>query len=106
VGGHCLPIDPSYLSWRIKPSLGENFRFIWLANDINQHMPHYVVRRISAALNRDRKAVNGSHIVVLGVSYKPNVGDTRDGWAASIASSSRSSPSNSASVIGGSDRTK
>jgi hypothetical protein len=69
VGGHCLPIDPSYLSWRIKPSLGENFRFIWLANDINQHMPHYVVRRISAALNRDRKAVDGSRIVVLGVSY-------------------------------------
>ncbi len=78
VGGHCLPIDPSYLSWRVKTSLGENFRFIELANDINQHMPHYVVRRITASLNLDRKAVNGSRIVVLGVSYKPNVGDTRE----------------------------
>ncbi len=78
VGGHCLPVDPSYLSWRVKTALGENFRFIELANDINEHMPHYVVRRVAAALNRDRKAVNGSHVVVLGVSYKPNVGDTRE----------------------------
>jgi UDP-N-acetyl-D-glucosamine dehydrogenase len=78
VGGHCLPIDPSYLSWRVKTTLGENFRFIELANDINEHMPHYVVRRVTAALNADRKAVNGSQILVLGVSYKPNVGDTRE----------------------------
>ncbi len=78
VGGHCLPVDPSYLSWRVKTTLGENFRFIELANDINEHMPHYVVRRITAALNLDRKAVNGSRILVLGVSYKPNVGDTRE----------------------------
>ena len=78
VGGHCLPIDPSYLSWRVKTSLGENFRFIELANDINEHMPHYVVRRVTAALNEHRKPVNGSRIVVLGVSYKPNVGDTRE----------------------------
>ena len=78
VGGHCLPVDPSYLSWRVKTTLGENFRFIELANDINEHMPHYVVRRVTAALNRDRKAVNGASILVLGVSYKPNVGDTRE----------------------------
>ena len=84
VGGHCLPIDPSYLSWRVKTSLGENFRFIELANDINDHMPHYVVRRITARLNRDRKAVNGSRILVLGVSYKPNVGDIRETPATAI----------------------
>ena len=84
VGGHCLPVDPSYLSWRVKTSLGENFRFIELANDINDHMPHYVVRRITAALNEDRKAVNGARIVALGVSYKPNVGDTRETPATAI----------------------
>ena len=78
VGGHCLPIDPSYLSWRVKQHLGENFRFIELANDINEHMPAYVVRRVQAMLNRDRKAVNGSRIVVLGLAYKPNVGDARE----------------------------
>lgn len=84
VGGHCLPVDPSYLSWRVKTSLGENFRFIELANDINDHMPHYVVRRIIAALNEDRKAVNGARIIALGVSYKPNVGDTRETPATAV----------------------
>ncbi|MEX2658827.1 MAG: nucleotide sugar dehydrogenase [Acidimicrobiales bacterium] len=78
VGGHCLPIDPTYLSWRVKQHLGESFRFIELANDINEHMPHYVVRRVTAALNRDKKAVNGSTIVLLGLSYKPNVADIRE----------------------------
>jgi UDP-N-acetyl-D-glucosamine dehydrogenase len=78
VGGHCLPVDPSYLAWRVKRSLGDNFRFVELANDINDHMPRYVVQRIVTALNRDRKAVNGAHIVALGVSYKRNVGDTRE----------------------------
>ena len=84
VGGHCLPVDPSYLSWKVRTQLGESFRFIELANDINQHMPHYVVRRITATLNTERKAVNGSRIVVLGVSYKPNVGDTRETPASPI----------------------
>ena len=78
VGGHCLPIDPSYLSWRVRQHVGESFRFIELANDINEHMPQYVVRRIQELLNRDRKAVNGSRVVVLGLSYKPNVGDWRE----------------------------
>jgi UDP-N-acetyl-D-glucosamine dehydrogenase len=84
VGGHCLPVDPSYLSWKVRTQLGESFRFIELANDINDHMPHYVVRRVTAALNRDRKAVNGSRIVVLGVAYKPNVGDLRESPAEPI----------------------
>ena len=54
VGGHCLPIDPSYLSWRVQRTLGQTFRFVELANDINDHMPDYVVRRLVAALNRAR----------------------------------------------------
>jgi UDP-N-acetyl-D-glucosamine dehydrogenase len=78
VGGHCLPIDPTYLSWRVKRSLGESFRFIELANDVNEHMPRYVAGRVTAALNRDSKAVNGARIVILGISYKPNVGDARE----------------------------
>jgi UDP-N-acetyl-D-glucosamine dehydrogenase len=84
VGGHCLPIDPTYLSWRIKRSLGENFRFIELANDVNEGMPRYVAARVTAALNRDRKAVNGSRIVILGLSYKANVGDAREAPSAPL----------------------
>lgn len=84
VGGHCLPIDPSYLSWKVRMSLGESFRFIELANDINEHMPQYVVRRITAALNADRKPVNGSSVIVLGVSYKKDVGDLRESPALGI----------------------
>jgi UDP-N-acetyl-D-glucosamine dehydrogenase len=78
VGGHCLPIDPSYLSWRVKRSLGESFRFVELANDVNEHMPDYVVRRLVVALNRHRKAVNGSRILLLGLAYKPNTSDARE----------------------------
>jgi len=77
VGGHCLPVDPSYLSWRVKQTLGANFRFVELANDINDHMPDYVAQRAAMALNRDAKAVNGSRILVLGLAYKRNSGDVR-----------------------------
>lgn len=78
VGGHCLPIDPSYLSWRVRRALGHSFRFVELANDINDHMPDYVVRRLVVALNRRRKAVNGSRILLLGLAYKRNTGDARE----------------------------
>lgn len=78
VGGHCLPIDPSYLSWRVKQSLGRSFRFVELANDINDHMPEYVVQRLVIALNRRRLPVNGRRILVLGLSYKRNTGDARE----------------------------
>ncbi len=78
VGGHCLPIDPSYLSWRVRRSLGVSFRFVELANDVNDHMPDYVVRRLSVALNRRRKAVNGSRILLLGLAYKRNTSDARE----------------------------
>jgi UDP-N-acetyl-D-glucosamine dehydrogenase len=78
VGGHCLPVDPSYLSWQVKRTLGINFRFIELANDVNDHMPDYVVQRISAILNNHRLPINGSRIAILGLSYKKNVGDVRE----------------------------
>ena len=85
VGGHCLPIDPSYLSWRVKRSTGHSFRFIELANDINDHMPDYVVRRIVLTLNRRRLAVNGSRILLLGLAYKRDTGDARESPAAKVA---------------------
>jgi UDP-N-acetyl-D-glucosamine dehydrogenase len=85
VGGHCLPIDPSYLSWRIRRTLGQSFRFIELANDINAHMPDYVVSRLVAALNRERKAMNGSRILILGLAYKRNSSDARESPAMIVA---------------------
>lgn len=78
VGGHCLPIDPSYLSWRVRQTLGHTFRFVELANDVNEHMPDHVVSRVTSALNRHRRAVNGSRILVLGLSYKKDTSDARE----------------------------
>jgi len=85
VGGHCLPIDPSYLSWRVRRSLGEAFRFVELANDVNEHMPAYVVRRLTEALNARRLPVNGQRILLLGLSYKRNTGDARESPSQVIA---------------------
>ncbi|WP_371498794.1 nucleotide sugar dehydrogenase [Kitasatospora sp. NBC_00374] len=84
VGGHCLPIDPSYLSWRVERALGQSFRFVELANDVNSHMPDYVVRRLAEALNQRRRAVNGSRVLVLGLAYKKNTGDARETPAARV----------------------
>ncbi|MGI9611727.1 MAG: nucleotide sugar dehydrogenase [Acidimicrobiales bacterium] len=78
VGGHCLPIDPSYLSWQVKQNLGETFRFVELANDINEHMPDHVVRRIGSLLNMDRKPVKGTRILLLGMTYKAGTSDWRE----------------------------
>jgi UDP-N-acetyl-D-glucosamine dehydrogenase len=78
VGGHCLPIDPSYLSWRVKQSLGQTFRFVELANDVNEHMPDYVIRRLVAALNDRELSVKGRRVLVLGLAYKKNTGDDRE----------------------------
>jgi len=78
VGGHCLPVDPSYLSWRVRRDLNRDFRFVALANDINDHMPDHVVQRLASALNVQGKAVRGSVIVLLGLAYKPNTGDIRE----------------------------
>ncbi len=85
VGGHCLPIDPSYLSWRIKRSLGHPFRFVELANDVNAHMPDYVVTRLMLALNRRQRTINGCRILLLGLAYKANTGDARESPAVSVA---------------------
>ncbi len=85
VGGHCLPIDPSYLSWRVERALGQSFRFVELANDINNHMPDYVVRRLMLAFNRRGLAVNGSRILLLGLAYKKNTGDARESPAVRVA---------------------
>jgi UDP-N-acetyl-D-glucosamine dehydrogenase len=84
VGGHCLPIDPSFLSWRVKRSTGRSFRFVELANDINEHMPDYVVARLIAALNREQKAMSESRILLLGLAYKRNTGDARESPALRI----------------------
>ena len=85
VGGHCLPIDPSYLSWRVKRTLGQPFRFVELANDVNDHMPDYVVRRLVVGLNRRRLPVNGSRVLLVGLAYKKNTGDARESPAVRIA---------------------
>jgi UDP-N-acetyl-D-glucosamine dehydrogenase len=85
VGGHCLPIDPSYLSWQVKREVGQRFRFIELANDVNEGMPRYVVQRLAAGLNARCKPVNGSRILLLGLAYKSNVGDLRESPARAVA---------------------
>ena len=85
VGGHCLPIDPSYLSWQVRRSLGRTFRFVEIANDVNDHMPDYVVARAMAHLNRDKKPVNGSAILLLGLTYKANSRDARNSPAMMVA---------------------
>ncbi len=77
LGGHCIPIDPFYLAWRAR-SHGLSTEFIELAGRVNVGMPHYVVDRVSRLLNEDAKAVKGSKILILGVSYKPDVGDLRE----------------------------
>lgn len=86
VGGHCLPVDPTYLSWRVRSSLNRSFRFVELANDINDHMPEYVVRRLAEALNTRQRSVSGARVLLLGLAYKKNSGDYRESPALTIAS--------------------
>ncbi len=83
LGGHCIPIDPLYLSWKLK-LLNYNARFIELASEVNAHMPEYVTAKIARALNKAKKAVNGSKILVLGVTYKKNIADVRESPALDI----------------------
>jgi nucleotide sugar dehydrogenase len=91
VGGHCLPIDPSYLAWRVKQHLGHTFRFVELANDVNEHMPDYVHDRVTAMLNRERKTVNGSRILLLGLAYKKATSDWRESPSVHVAARLRAS---------------
>ena len=85
VGGHCIPIDPNYLSHRVKQQLGHPFRFVELAQEINASMPAYVARRAQDLLNDNRLAINGSTVLLLGVTYKPNIGDDRESPAKPLA---------------------
>jgi UDP-N-acetyl-D-glucosamine dehydrogenase len=83
LGGHCIPIDPHYLSWKLR-TLNYTARFIELAAEVNSHMPDYVVGKVADALNVERKAVNGSRILVLGAAYKRDVGDVRESPALDV----------------------
>jgi UDP-N-acetyl-D-glucosamine dehydrogenase len=77
LGGHCIPIDPFYLTWKAR-EYGQHTRFIELAGEINTSMPEYVVHRVTEALNSRRKALNGAEVLILGIAYKPNVDDDRE----------------------------
>jgi UDP-N-acetyl-D-glucosamine dehydrogenase len=77
LGGHCIPIDPFYLTWKAR-EVGKDTRFIELAGQINTAMPEYVLQKVIAALNARRKPLNGSKVLVLGLAYKPNVDDDRE----------------------------
>lgn len=83
LGGHCIPIDPFYLTWKAK-EYGVNTRFIELAGEINHYMPHWIVNKVAEALNARRKAVNGSRVLILGIAYKKNIDDTRESPAVEI----------------------
>jgi nucleotide sugar dehydrogenase len=87
VGGHCIPIDPNYLSHRVRARLGYPFRFVELAQEINAAMPGYVARRIQDQLNLDGKPLRGSTVLLLGVTYKPDIADTRESPAIPLAKS-------------------
>lgn len=83
LGGHCIPIDPHYLSWKLR-TLNYTARFIELASEVNSHMPDHVVNKVTDALNGAAKPVNGSKILILGVAYKANVGDVRESPALDV----------------------
>jgi len=85
VGGHCIPIDPNYLSHRVRTHLGQPFRFIELAQEINDGMPSYVAKRVQSLLNDQAKSVKGSRVLLLGVTYKANIADQRESPAKAVA---------------------
>ncbi|MGH2572295.1 MAG: nucleotide sugar dehydrogenase [Actinomycetota bacterium] len=78
VGGHCIPLDPAFLAWQVRRDAGHQFRILEQAQDVNAQMPAYVASRIGDALNERGKPVKGARIFVLGVAYKPGVGDVRE----------------------------
>ena len=85
VGGHCIPVDPQYLAWRVRGKVGRQFRLLETASDINQRMPSYVVQRAAEILNHEGKALRGARILLLGVSYKGGSGDVRESPSLRVA---------------------
>ena len=85
VGGHCLPVDPMFFSWKAQQELGVPFRFAELAADVNRHMPDYVVRRLVEALDKRGMPVRGSRLLLLGLTYKYNATDLRNSPSARVA---------------------
>jgi UDP-N-acetyl-D-glucosamine dehydrogenase len=83
LGGHCIPIDPHYLAWKLR-TLDYRARFIELASDVNDEMPRFVVEQIGRALNEQKKCLNGARVLILGVAYKRDVGDTRESPALQV----------------------
>jgi UDP-N-acetyl-D-glucosamine dehydrogenase len=83
IGGHCIPLDPHYLAWKMR-TLNYKTRFVDLASEINSQMPAFVVEKVALALNADRKPVNGSRILVLGVAYKRDIDDVRESPALDV----------------------
>ena len=83
IGGHCIPLDPHYLSWKARQH-GFDSRFIGLAEEVNSRMPEHVVQLVSDGLNDERKAMKGSRILLLGVAYKKDIDDVRESPALSI----------------------
>jgi UDP-N-acetyl-D-glucosamine dehydrogenase len=84
VGGHCIPLDPTYLAWQSRRDTGKPFRLVELAQDVNTQMPAYVANRVVEAVNARGRSVKGARILALGVTYKPNVGDIRESAAISV----------------------
>jgi UDP-N-acetyl-D-glucosamine dehydrogenase len=89
IGGHCIPLDPHYLSWKARQH-GFDSRFIGLAEEVNSRMPDHVVQLVSDGLNDDRKAMNGARVLLLGVAYKKDIDDVRESPALSIIDRLRS----------------
>jgi nucleotide sugar dehydrogenase len=85
VGGHCIPIDPNYLSYKVRTELSYPFRFVELAQEINSRMPGYVVDRAAEILNTDAKPLKGARVLLLGVTYKKDIADQRESPARPIA---------------------
>ena len=83
LGGHCIPIDPYYLSWKLK-TLDYDARFIKLAGEINTQMPHHIINLIIDSLNKNQKALNGSKVLIIGVAYKKDIDDCRESPALDI----------------------
>jgi UDP-N-acetyl-D-glucosamine dehydrogenase len=86
VGGHCIPLDPAYLAWQVRRDVGQQFRILEQAQDINAQMPGWVAARIGEALNEQAKPLKGARVLVLGVAYKPDVGDVRESPALRVMS--------------------